>query len=289
MKNFILKFRNLYEVLYDTTVGFIVDDAFTHSAAVSYFVLLSIIPIIVLTVSILSYFLGSTETAYDWISKQITYFSPDIASKYELSVKVLTEEIINIRGTALGLGIVSLLWIGMNTVCSLENSLNVVMKITIARNYFQRRLISLILILLLFIMLYGTTILSAVITTTINKQNILLKYLDIDVSLLWAYGTKFSSIIVYFLAFYLIYRVLPRIKMPGIALVMSSLCAAIVWSVAKSLFSWFVVNISQYSKIYGSMAALFVFVIWLYFSVIIMIYFGEMVYAIKQRIKPNVS
>ena len=159
MKNFILKFRNLYEVLYDTTVGFIVDDAFTHSAAVSYFVLLSIIPIIVLTVSILSYFLGSTETAYDWISKQITYFSPDIASKYELSVKVLTEEIINIRGTALGLGIVSLLWIGMNTVCSLENSLNVVMKITIARNYFQRRLISLILILLLFIMLYGTTFL----------------------------------------------------------------------------------------------------------------------------------
>ena len=289
MKNFILKFRNLYEVLYDTTIGFIVDDAFTHSAAVSYFVLLSIIPIIVLTVSILSYFLGSTETAYDWISKQITYFSPDIASKYELSVKVLTEEIINIRGTALGLGIVSLLWIGMNTVCSLENSLNVVMKITIARNYFQRRLISLILILLLFIMLYGTTILSAVITTTINKQNILLKYLDIDVSLLWAYGTKFSSIIVYFLAFYLIYRVLPRIKMPGVALVMSSLCASIVWSVAKSLFSWFVVNISQYSKIYGSMAALFVFVIWLYFSVLIMIYFGEMVYAIKQRIKPNLS
>ena len=289
MKNFILKFRNLYEILYDATVGFIVDDAFTHSAAVSYFVLLSIIPVIVLTVSILSYFLGSTETAYNWILQQITYFSPDIAMRYDISVKVLTEEIINIRGTALGLGIISLLWIGMNTVCSLENSLNVVMKITVARNFFQRRLISLILILLLFITLYGTTIVSAIITTTFHKQNILLNFLDIDVSLLWSWGTKFSSIIVYFLAFYLIYRVLPRIKMPEIALLMSSFWASIVWSIAKSLFSWFVINISQYSKIYGSMAALFIFVIWLYFSVVIMIYFGEMVYAIKQRIRPSIS
>jgi len=285
MRNFFLKFRNLYEIIYDTIKGFIDDDAFTHAAAVSFFIILSIIPIIVLGVSILSGF-GNQSEAYNWIFKQVNEFSPDIAYKYDIYLKNIIEDIITIRGKALGFGIISLIWIGMNTICSLENSINVVMKINSARNYILRRLISFLLILLISILLYGTTLISAIINTQIDNGILVLNLFKINVSDFIYWFTKISSYFVYFIAFYLIYLILPRVKMPNIAVFISSLLAAFTWAAAKWLFSWFVVNLSQYSKIYGSMAALMIFIIWIYFSVVIMIFYGEMVYAIKNRIKP---
>lgn len=289
MEKFLLKFRKIYEVLYNTTTGFIDDDAFTHAGAVSFFIILSIIPIIVLGVSIISSFAGDTTEAYNWVLGQVNNFSPDIAYKYDVYLKTIINDIINIRGTALGFGIISLVWIGMNTICSLENSINVVMKITIKRNYILRRLISFLLIFLIAVVLYITTFVSAIINTQISKDIYLLSLFHIDVSGLLATFTKISSLFLYFLSFFLIYRVLPRIKMPNIALVISSAFAAVFWAIAKSVFSWFVINISQYSKIYGPMAALMIFIIWIYFSIIIIIYFGEMVNAIKCEIKPKTN
>ena len=148
MSNFIEKLRFTYDILYDATVGFVHDDGATHAAAVSYYVFLSIIPIIVLAVSIFSYFFGNTADAYNWVLKQVTAFSPDVVTKYEGFLRAITNEIINVRGTALGFGIISLLWIGMNTICALENTINVVWKINCGRNFFQRRFVSLILITL---------------------------------------------------------------------------------------------------------------------------------------------
>lgn len=287
--NFLKKLRNVYVILYDTTLGFIDDDAFTHSGAVSFFILLSIIPLVVLGVSICSGFMSSTEDAYYWVLKWVNNFSPDIAYKYDVYLKTLIDDIINIRGTALGFGIVSLVWIGMNTVCSLENSINTVMKTNIKRNYLLRRLISFLLILLISILLYGTTIISAIINTKISEGIYLLNIFEIDIPALLSLFTKISSFLVYFLAFFLIYKILPRIKMPTKAVLISSFFAAVSWAFAKSLFSWFVIHISQYSKIYGPMAALMIFIIWIYFSIIIIIYFGEMVNAIKSYQKPKIK
>ena len=271
--------RNIYSVTYDAAVGYIKDDAATHSAAVTYYLFLAIIPVAVMSVSICTYIFGSSDNAYAWVMNTVSEFSPDIVSKYGNEIRNATEEVIRARGTALSFGILSLIWISLNAVCALEHSINNAWKLTITRNPFMRRFVSLLFLLMIGLMLYASTFFHAIFLRYFT--NIAGKF-D-NVALMLRFLAYFSSYVIYFFSFLLLYWVMVRISVPVKAILYSAFAGSIVWGISKSLFSWFVINFSQYSKIYGSIAGIMIFMIWLYFSVVIIIFFAEVGYAISVR------
>ena len=276
-----LNIRTTYDILYDAVMGYLKDDGATHCAALTYYMFLAIIPIVVLSISISTYFLGSTNEAYNWVMGYVSNFSPDISSKYNNEIRIVTEEIIKTRGTAISFSAFSLIWISLNAICALEHSINTAWKLTVQRNALMRRIISLSFMLLIGLLLGSSTLLSAFIHTL--PDNWVTSFHQENMSKLWSYLTILSTYFIYFLAFLLMYWLMIRVKVPAKAIIYASLLGAISWGITKVIFSWFVVNFAQYSKIYGSIAGIMILMIWLYFSVVIIVFCAELGYAISLR------
>ncbi|MBR4748318.1 MAG: YihY/virulence factor BrkB family protein [Abditibacteriota bacterium] len=275
MNRTITVLRNVYEVIYDAVVGYFRDDGPTHSAAVTYYMFLAILPILVTAVSVCTTVFGSTQEAYNWVMVYVDKFSPELSSAYKAQIRLTIDEVISVRGTAIGVGIVSLVWIALNGICALEHSINAAWKLTINRNPVMRRVVSLILLFVLFAMLYATSLFSAFSAKSLQEY---FAYPEI-LRILAIVG----SYLVYFLAFLFIYWFLVRIQVAVQSVIAASLAGAVIWGVSKSIFSWFLISFAQYSRIYGPVAGIMVFLIWMYFSVVIIIFCAEVGYAVNLR------
>lgn len=81
-----------------------------------------------------------------------------------------------------------------------------------------------------------------------------------------------SSYITAVVAFFLLYFVLPNTKIRAKAAIWGAAVAALVWIVAKSVFSNYVTGWKPYSTVYGAMALIPITVLWIYITWLIILF-----------------
>jgi membrane protein len=83
--------------------------------------------------------------------------------------------------------------------------------------------------------------------------------------------------------FFLIYKIAPNKKIhSGIAL-KATFVASILWEVAKQLFGWYILHLGRFSVIYGSLATLAIFLLWVYYTSAIFLLGGEIASLLEQK------
>lgn len=82
--------------------------------------------------------------------------------------------------------------------------------------------------------------------------------------------------------FCLIYKVIPNKTVPFKSALKVALFSSLLWELAKHIFGWYVANIASYSFFYGSLSALAVFVLWVYYSSTILVMGGELLYVLGE-------
>jgi membrane protein len=87
--------------------------------------------------------------------------------------------------------------------------------------------------------------------------------------------------------FLLIYKIIPnnRIHMKSAAL--TALFTGLLWEMAKHLFSWYIVHLAEYSIFYGSLSTLVIFVLWVFYSSIILVLGAEIVFFLEEDLLPD--
>ena len=79
------------------------------------------------------------------------------------------------------------------------------------------------------------------------------------------------------LMFAILYWAAPNVKHPGFRWVSpGGLFGVLVWVIASALFAFYVANFSSYNKTYGSLAAVIVFLVWLWISNIALLLGAEL-------------
>jgi membrane protein len=106
------------------------------------------------------------------------------------------------------------------------------------------------------------------------NMNRLLKY-PILAKSLWNTIRYLIMIIVMLFVFMFTYRYAPSKRQKWKEVLPGSMFTTIAWLVSSALFSYYVNNFSDYSKLYGSLAAVFILMAWLYISSIIILLGGE--------------
>ena len=77
--------------------------------------------------------------------------------------------------------------------------------------------------------------------------------------------------------FAFLYWVSPNVKQPGYRWVSpGGFLAVILWIVASALFAFYVANFGSYSKTYGSVAGMIIFLIWLWITNLVMLLGAEL-------------
>lgn len=252
------------------------DKVALRASALTFFTLLSIVPVIalafglakgfgldnVLEQQILEKFQGQEE-----VFKQSINFAKNLLSTTK-------------GGIVAGFGLMLLFYTVMKLLNNIEDSFNDIWYVTKQRNI-TRKLTDYITI-----MLFGPVlmILANGLTVFIAGQ---IEYLTNTVELIKLFKVVIFPLLsllpltVIWLLFTLIYMIMPNTTVQLKPAVVAGVIAGTLYQVVQLLLFKLEVNVSHYNAIYGSFAALPLFLIWLQFSWMIVLYGSEISYAIQ--------
>ena len=83
------------------------------------------------------------------------------------------------------------------------------------------------------------------------------------------------SFVIIFLAFFLLYTLVPQKRIPKGARTVSAVYATILWKVAEMLLGYYITEIATLKRIYGAASITIVVVFWLYYTAIVFIIAAE--------------
>jgi membrane protein len=248
-----------------------------RSSALTYYTLLSIVPVVAMIFGIAQ---GFGLEAY--ISEQL---KSAFAGQPQVQESLLNYSHNMLQSTkggwVAGFGFVLLLWAVMQILGNIEHALNSVWHVKAARTWTRKftDYLSILIVAPIFIILTGA--MNIFISTEIKTLAETLSVLGSFIQQVTIISIKFVPFISTWLLFFLVYLVMPNTRVK----VRAAFLAGVVAGTFFQLFQWgyieFQVGVSKYNAVYGSFASIPLFITWLYFSWTIVLIGAEISYSIQ--------
>ena len=121
------------------------------------------------------------------------------------------------------------------------------------------------------VLVFGTLLLGTSITMSARIKAMLFRDIPFDPGTLEKLGAWFFPLFFTFLAFWLMYLVIPFTRVKIKSALVGAVIGSILWELGKNFFATSVGTSVRYSTIYGSLAVIPIFLIWLYITWIIIL------------------
>ena len=246
------------------------------AAAIGYFALFSLFPLTLLTVSIASFTSGPAADSLRVIQR-LEFIAPALGRLLGTNI----DEIVAARGPVSSIALIGLIWSASTIFYTLTQTLNQIWGIKLSRPIWKRRGLA-ILFVLIFV---GPALFLASIAGTM-LSNLSTWLPDSIVSI----GAGFSILVAIVLdmaLFMVLYITLPHGASTWREILPGAIGAGLLWELAKKAFLFFVSTyISVSNLVYGSVAAIFAFLVWAYLSGVIFLfgaYLSVSYYQLKSR------
>lgn len=280
-------FRNAYLFVRDVFHEFSRDRGSLFAAAISFYTLLSIIPLILLGIAVFGYFIGSREQALQAIVSAAGDYLPTVEAANEFQRTL--EEISDQSSILGGIGLLALLWVGSQVFAILQQVMDVALGAERHVGFIRGRLMALGTVLVVG----GLFVVSIVLTSLLTA----VRAFDVriwgagteDLRIVWDILGTLLPIAISILAFTLAYRFLPSKNIGWTAPLVAGVVAGLLFEAAKLGFRWYVTSIANFSAVYGSLASLVVGVVWVYYVSVITVLGAEVasVYSRRRETKGN--
>lgn len=253
------------------------DNVSVFAAQASFFILISSIPFLMLLLALVQFFIPLNT---DDILKMINITLPAQLGSF------LTAIIGEVFSRSSAVSIISItavttLWSASRGIMALEQGLNNVCRYRGSRNYIWRRIVA-FFYTLVFILALLLTLLAFVFG---NKLEILLstKFSFISTVISVILNARILIFILLLtLCFALLYTILPGPKLRFRRQLPGALAAAIGWMAFSGIYALYIDNFSNFSYVYGSLAAIVLLMLWLYFCMNIFLYGAELNEALEE-------
>jgi membrane protein len=251
------------------------DNGFFLSSGIAFNILINLIPFILLISALVGTYLYNDQEVLDHLRAYFRDVAPALDPKIMGSLMDLIEnrQIVGI------LGFVGLLWFSTWVFSSLRIALNIVSRTEKSRGMLQGIGIDLLMIFLVGILLLVSMILSSVLPFLQSYQGRI--SVAIGPTIQWILKYLLPFFLTYCM-FFLIYKIIPNKRVHFKSALQAALFSSLLWEVAKHLFAWYVVHLAEYSIFYGSLSTLVVFVLWVYYSVTVLVVGGEFAYFLEE-------
>ncbi|MCM2279921.1 MAG: YihY family inner membrane protein [Oligoflexia bacterium] len=236
------------------------------AASLAYTTILSLIPVLAMSFAIFKAF-GGLDTLLDTIQPFILSNLAEGAS--EEVIARIQSFIENAHASALGAGgFLGLVVTSMSMLYSIEKAINRVWGTPIRRSWFQR-----ISSYWLFITL-GPVAFSFILGAATSSRIPLTDVLPSG-----------SGIFILTTGiFYAVYKYVPNCKVDRRFALLSALFTAILWNLARMAYALYTVKAVSYSKIYGSLGAIPILLIWIYIVWLVILTGAALTAALQRRI-----
>lgn len=251
------------------------DNGMLMSAAVAFFVVLSIIPLLLVGVSVLGHVLGSSSTARDQVMDFFRQFMA--GSKGRQAVEELVRGIIDARGLIGGVGLAGLLMTALGGFSTLETAINVIWDCK-RRNFLMSKLWA----LGLFVVIGVLFALSFALTTMVSWASRL-------PLLGWVaqnFGAQATGLLAPALVsgamFSLIYKWVPNCGVAWRPALISGALAGLLFELFKTGYALYSAT-QDNSAAYGAVGGVIALVMWIYYSSILLLLGSELCWVLSGR------
>jgi membrane protein len=257
-------------ILWKSFGDFFRDNGFVLAGSISYFMMMALFPFCLFLITVFGHLLGRYPEFYRFFLARLVNLFPDVTGG-------ITRELLKLVSYQ-GLGKYSLFLFGSLSYpvfVSLEYSLNAIFRVSKKRNVIFSVFLSLVVVTLIIVLIMASFAAASVVPLLINAG-------------LFPTVFKLGKLTAFFIRFVLpfvgvlfaataIFRLLPKTNVTLSAAFRGAVFTTVLLEVAKYIFTWYVVSIIQFGKIYGPLTAFVLFLLWMFYSSCIFLIGAELV------------
>ncbi len=258
------------------------DDASRLAAALAFYSVISVAPLLVLAITIAGFFYG-TDTARQQLADQIRGVMGPQASDALLMIlqnadKPQTASIAGI------IGVIVLLWGASNVFAQLQNAMNVIWDVELKPDAdmwvtVKDRLLSFIMVLASGFLLVVSLMLSSVLTFANAQLGASLS----GIPWIWQLLNQLVSLLIFTLLFASIFKILPDAEIAWEDVWWGAFATAILFSIGNYLLGIYLGR-QGVASAYGAAGSIIVFLLWIYFSAQIFFFGAEFTQVYARRL-----
>ncbi len=262
------------EPVFRATVHFHLDRCFDRATVIAYFGLLSFLPLAVFLVTI-----GALALGTDAAEKGTELFFQNLL--YRMPPQLMTQVRSLQSHVWSGVGyLVLVLWTASKVFSKVESGLDHVFRVDKRRPFALRKLFAVALVGLMSVVLVATVVMEGVMgtvdrfidTTALAPLKTLPLYQVLDTFLS---RTVIPWSLTVF-AFFVVYWLVPAKSIPWRVALIGGVVAGTLWNILKVGFTYYISHLASYTRTYGALATLIVFLLWINLSASILLWGGEL-------------
>lgn len=254
-------------------------DLMMMAAAISFYWLLALIPLLLLGTSAIGYLLGSSDRAVDEVMAVARRLIPRATPPH---VAKFVGTLIRTRHVTGVLGIGFLLWVSMGVFEIIATSLTALTDGRETRSYLRRKLVAFVLMCTVGFLFLIVLIAGWVLTAWPNIAGLLGVRFVMPAFLTDPNFPRYFTSVLMGVLLTIAYRVAPVRDIGWPAAMAGASVAALLWHQAKVVFNWYLTHYARYSLFYGILGGFIGVVLWIFYTAIILL-FGGMLAGIFDR------
>ncbi len=249
--------------------GFLAHEALQYAGSMAYFGVLSIFQLLVLAIVLGSFLLGE-GAARDFVIEQVRAGTP-------LDTEAITgvlDAAIESRGSMTLIGFAFLLWSGLGIFSALSSGIGRVFENAPPRPFLQDKLLGLLLMAITGVLAFGSLVIGIVTGILQRAAEDFLVDLPGGGTAVWLIGLLVPIILI-FLAFWVIYRIVPNRPVTWGEVLPGAIVAALLWTVLRFGFTWYATSVADYDSAFGPISTGITLLVFLYFASVIVLLGAE--------------
>ncbi len=285
----------MLRVVFLVAKGFYDDKCFLRASGLAFTTVLSLVPLMAFAFSILKGF-GAEEMVRDRVIQYVAVGQEDVEIHLKSYIDSMAEYVAQTKVTALGsLSLFFLLYTAVKVLSTVESSFNDIWGLSQGRSLLRKfadytsvLIIGPVLLasaIAIWAYLSANPLAGEGVTLTIGRY-------------LARFMARLGPIGLTVLAFAVLYAFMPNTRVGVVPALIGGLVGGLLWQAAFWVYTNFQITVARYNAIYGSFAALPIFLLWLYISWVIALFAAEVAFAYehvdtyrqrRQRFEPSVK
>jgi membrane protein len=263
------------------------DNIFFLAGGISFNLLLAVVPFVLLFAAGLTYLLNqSADEAAQRVSQMISDLMPAGASDAHDNIVKVLGKIIRARGEVTIYGLIGFVWFSTRLFGSLRTVLAAIFDIEADRGIVDGKLFDIKITIVGSLLLVLYTIVSFYLTMASTRGVTILEQLGIRNDIMGTVQYTFLRVVAFsFIAlmFFSLYKYLPNRHIRWQQALFASMFTSLLFELARNIFATYVTYFRPSSLYEGTVAAIVIVVVWVYYAAMIFILGGEVAQVYELR------
>ena len=248
-------------------LGFCDSDNLTYAASISYYALLSLFPFSMLALAILGSVTADPAGRNAVLGFVLRYFPQQF--------DFITTQLDSFRSSSLRFGLagtIGLIWGSLGVFGAITTAVNYAWGVEQTRGFWKHKLFSFVMLGVAGVMLLIALLLvsAAQVVGAGWFTEVVMRFPGLTILRAWT--IRYATTLLFIFVVCLVYYFVPNAKVRFRDVWMGAVVTGLLWKGALEAFAWYMRDMTRFTRVNGSIAAVVVFLLWVYLQAVILLY-----------------